>query len=128
MKKILYLMTFCSLCSFFVLHVRSQTGEVDRANREMQRQELDRERRMNQIWTDDNGVRVVGRYSAPAPFLDKKTRDRIRQMREVDPADREKYHDLLEAKNTGIFRLFPDADCITKIPFGWARIALTLYR
>ncbi len=33
-------------------------------------------------------------------------------MRKVDPADRDKYHDFLKGKNTGIFRLAPDFDCI----------------
>ena len=49
------------------------------------------------------------------PGLDKKAKDRIRMMRMLDTRDVEQYKAFLtEGKKTGIFRIFPDFDCVSK--------------
>lgn len=46
--------------------------------------------------------------------LDKKDRERIAELRRVNPKDLDYYSSLLKVKNTGIFKIFPFIDCISK--------------
>ncbi len=55
------------------------------------------------------------RPSVPAsPTIDKETSERIRLARRVDAADHAQYGEFLKADKTGMFKLFPDYDCMTK--------------
>ncbi|HEY2847764.1 MAG TPA: hypothetical protein VGI80_08095 [Pyrinomonadaceae bacterium] len=45
------------------------------------------------------------------PELDKKTKDRIRQMRTLNAADVEQYRTFLAQPGTGIFKIFPSYEC-----------------
>lgn len=46
------------------------------------------------------------------PVLDKKTKERIRQMRLFDSRDIERYSKFLAGPNTGIVKLFPYFECV----------------
>ena len=48
------------------------------------------------------------------PELSKKAKDRIRQLRIPSGADFEQYHKFLEQKQTGIIKIFPSYDCLSK--------------
>ena len=49
------------------------------------------------------------------PGLDKKAKERVRTMRMLDTRDFEQYKTLLASeKKAGIFRLFPDFDCVSR--------------
>jgi hypothetical protein len=122
MKKILYLSLFCQMLCLFVIEAWSQPpgprpiqpGPGDRATFEMQRQEQERQRKMDQIWTTVDGVsrpNSVGYLMLALPTMDKKTRDRIHQMREVDSVDLNRFQGFLRTKNSGIFRLYRDHNC-----------------
>lgn len=52
--------------------------------------------------------------SVAPPELDKKAKERVRQMRMLDARDVERYKAFLKDKKTGIFRIFPDFDCVSK--------------
>lgn len=111
-KKNLYILIFCSILSIFALPVWSQLNP----NPPPPPNELDRyiERRRGSIFgSSDSGPSSQYRsVILPGSMLDSKEQKRVISMRKVDPADRDKYHDFLKGKNTGIFRLAPDFDCI----------------
>ena len=81
--------------------------------------DLDQQRdplsRLNKMTADDERVRreMAKTNGATAPKLSKQDLERIKDMRKVDPADLEKYKDFLKNDKTGIFRLFPNMNCIT---------------
>jgi hypothetical protein len=53
--------------------------------------------------------------SVPAgPTIDKETSELIRLARRVDAADFSRYSEFLKADKTGMFKLFPDYDCVDK--------------
>lgn len=55
------------------------------------------------------------RPSAPvSPTIDKDTRDRIETARRIDAADINLYSEFLRSEKAGMFKLFPDYDCVTK--------------
>jgi hypothetical protein len=55
------------------------------------------------------------RRSEPAnPTIDKETSDGIRLARRVNDADLARYSQFLQSDKTGLFKLFPDYDCVTK--------------
>ncbi|CAN5593503.1 hypothetical protein BH10ACI3_BH10ACI3_06290 [soil metagenome] len=48
------------------------------------------------------------------PVLDKKTKERIKQMRLFDNRDIERYSSFLTGQNTGIVKLFPNFECVAE--------------
>jgi len=110
-------------CTPFCLFVYSQTAPTV-SNEELRRQmeiaarnEADLDRRMRAMRQLENKMRALSeldsRVIGNVPTLDKRSRDRVKAARVIDPADQAKYAEFLRADNTGIFRLFPDFDCVT---------------
>ncbi len=48
------------------------------------------------------------------PGLDKNARERVRKMRMLDTRDVDRYKAFLTAAKTGIFKIFPNFDCVSK--------------
>jgi hypothetical protein len=77
--------------------------------------EAERELRMRQMREFDTTMKAMNRpdRSVPAgPTIDKETSERIRLARRVDAADYTRYQEFLKAEKTGLFKLFPDHDCV----------------
>ena len=55
------------------------------------------------------------RTPRPAPHLTEAERERIHTVRKIEPVYLDKYSLFLSQKNTGIFKLFPDIGCVSKI-------------
>jgi len=105
-----------------VVGVHSQVGPPDN-RREQQRLdterkiEAERELRMRQMRELDTRMKAMNQpdRSVPAtPTIDKETSERIRLARRVEAADFNRYSEFLNTGKTGIFKLFPDYDCVTK--------------
>jgi hypothetical protein len=82
-----------------------------------QRIEAERELRMRNMREFDTKMQALNRQHPTAsagPTIDKETSERIRVARRVEPADLARYAAFLNADKTGIFKLFPDHDCVTK--------------
>lgn len=88
------------------------------------RNEADLERRMQDMGAlepyaarrsekdrSDKDRRDIGALNPPE--LDKKTKERVREMRMFDTRDIERYKNFLVGKETGIFKLFPNLDCVS---------------
>ena len=79
--------------------------------------EAERELRMRQMREFDTKKTIKkgpeASLSAP-PTVDKATGERIRVARRIDAADIARYNEFLRRDNTGIFKLFPDFDCVAK--------------
>ncbi len=85
--------------------------EAERRSRE------ERELRMRNMREFDTTMKPLTqpRRSVPAnPTIDKETSERIGLARRVDAADHARYAQFLNAEKTGMFKLFPDYDCVTK--------------
>jgi len=79
--------------------------------------EAERKLRMQNMREFDTTMKALNRPHATvpaAPTIDKETGERIRLARRVDAADQSRYNEFLQADKTGIFKLFPDYDCVTK--------------
>ena len=75
----------------------------------------ERERRnTGEFETATKTVRPPERTVVAGPTIDKETSERIRLARRVDAADYSRYSEFLKAEKTGIFKLFPDYDCVVK--------------
>lgn len=104
------------------VYVQSQIPQQQNDNTEARREaekriEAERNLRMQQMREFDTVMktkRPPERNVAASPTIDKETGEKIRLARRVDPADLSKYGDFLRADKTGIFKLFPDYDCVTK--------------
>lgn len=97
---------------------QSPNTQADQQRREAeQRIEAERKLRMQNMREFDTVMRPLKRPvpSVPAaPTIDKETSERIRLARRVNPADHSRYVEFLKADKTGMFKLFPDYDCVTK--------------
>lgn len=111
---------------FYGLFTQSLSAQVvpNTSNEELRRQmeatarrEADLDRRMRAMRQLENRMRALSeldsRVLGNVPRLDKKARERVNHLRVIDPADQAKYAEFLRAGRTGIFRLFPDFDCVT---------------
>ncbi len=90
------------------------TAERQRREAE-QRAEAERSRRNERPF--DTAMKASSRpdRSVPAgPTMDKETSERIRLARRIDAADYARYTEFLKADRTGLFKLFPDYDCVVK--------------
>ena len=102
------------LTSFGVAQVTIVSSDTVRARE--RRNEADLERRMSDMRALDPTARRQRKRELPltkAPELDRSAKERIMKLRRVDPADLETYSDFLKQEKTGIFKLFPDLDCLT---------------
>lgn len=111
------------LLTFAALGVAAQAprtaAEVSRQERDRNaRVERDLELRMQDMRAlDSYSRRQPKKTSAPVeiPQLDKKQRDRMLTLRRVDPRDIERFRLFLSKEKTGIFKLFPNFDCVTAV-------------
>lgn len=90
----------------------------DQQNREQERRnDRDFDRRLNTMrdlertaQVQSDRMREVG-YRAPT--FTAAAKERVREMRKVNIADLNQYSTFLKLENTGIFKLFPNFDCLT---------------
>ncbi len=82
------------------------------------RQEADLERRMREMRQLENKMIAISKRDemalSPDPVLTKDAHDRVVRLRKIDPADLARYASFLKQDDTGIFRLFPDYDCLER--------------
>lgn len=91
-----------------------QRSEQQRLEAE-RRMAAERERRnTGEFETATKTVRPPERNVPAGPTIDKETSERIRLARRVDAADYSRYGEFLKADKTGLFKLFPDYDCVVK--------------
>ncbi|HJS51384.1 MAG TPA: hypothetical protein VJ781_05750 [Pyrinomonadaceae bacterium] len=98
--------------------IPQQNTDAEAQRREgEQRAEAERRLRMQNMRELDARLKGLNRprTTVPAgPAIDKETSERIRLARRLDAADHSRYVEFLKADKTGMFKLFPDHDCITK--------------
>lgn len=115
----------CLLMLGILILVTDLHGQVPQPRVENTEQRLEAERRINaerelrmrNMREFDTTMKPLTkpRPSVPAsPTIDKETSERIQLARRVDPADHARYSRFLEADKTGMFKLFPDYDCVTE--------------
>ena len=97
----------------------AQVGPPSERAQEIQRrrEELDLQRRMNDMRTLEQRLRLATRRDQAVPSepkLSSEARQRILNLRRVDQADSGRYDDFLRQARTGILKLFPDLGCISK--------------
>jgi len=71
-------------------------------------------RNTSEFDTSMKTFRPPERTVVAGPTIDKETSERIRLARKVDAADYFPYSEFLKAEKTGVFKLFPDYDCVVK--------------
>ena len=105
----------------FLLQLGQATQAQPSQNPVTQRQEQAQlERRLMylknlEIITEHANEREQLRHKVQSlPELDRETKDRVRQLRLLDPADMETYRLFLKADRTGIFKIFPNGGCQSK--------------
>lgn len=96
----------------------SGLSTVDRQNREQERRnERDLDRRLNTVRDLERTARVQTDRMREAgyqePNLSSEAKDRVREMRKVNIAVLNQYATFLKLENTGIFKLFPNFDCVS---------------
>ena len=114
------------LAVFFIMFagipwvIAAQTSNPSAQDRSQNaRNERDLERRMQDMRALDSYSRRQSdkdRRDLEAfnpPELDKKTKERIRQMRMFETRDIERYRAFLAGEKTGIFKLFPAYNCVS---------------
>ena len=98
--------------------LRQPNNNAEQQRRDTERKiEAERELRMRNMREFDTVMKAMNRpdRSVPAgPTIDKETSERIRLARRVDAADHARYLEFLKAEKTGLFKLFPDYDCVEK--------------
>lgn len=124
MRKIVYFMLMVAFCNIFSSRANSQSMP-NTANEELRRQmqqaarnEADLERRMRAMRQLESKMAALSKLDSMvvgnAPSLDKKARERVLRLRKINAEDQMKYGKFLAAPRTGIFRLFPDFDCVSE--------------
>jgi len=123
MRKISYFILVVAYCSTFALRSNSQSmpstsnEELRRQMEQNARNEADLERRMRAMRQLESKMAALSKLDSRIvghiPRLDKNARERVLKLRRIDAADQLKYSEFLKADRTGIFRLFPDFDCVT---------------
>lgn len=73
-----------------------------------------RMRQMRELDTAMKAKKPPERTVAAGPTIDKATSERIRLARRIDAGDYARYTEFLKGEKTGIFKLFPDYDCVSK--------------
>lgn len=80
------------------------------------RQERDLERRMGDLRTLEARSRIqsmADRKVEPPPRLSGEEQERVKRMRKVAPEYVKKYEALFRARNSGLFKLFPNRECVS---------------
>jgi hypothetical protein len=116
-RKIIFLPLIIMIAAVDDLHTQTpqQRSDHEQLREASQRIDAERERRTNRPFDTAMKTTKPPDRSAPAvPTIDKETSERIRLARRVDGADHSRYSELLNADKTGLFKLFPDHDCIDK--------------
>lgn len=90
----------------------------DRQNREQERRnERDLERRLNTVRDLERIAQVQTARMADSgykdPKLNSEAEGRVRELRKVNISDLNRYAAFLGLENTGIFKLFPNFNCLT---------------
>ncbi|MEO6049962.1 MAG: hypothetical protein ABIP78_01340 [Pyrinomonadaceae bacterium] len=90
---------------------KDRINEVSRSNKI----DADAENKIRRMTAEDEKIRKeVAESGGLVPVkLTKKDVERMKEMRKVNPTDLEKYKDFLKGDRVGIFRLFPNYNCIT---------------
>lgn len=110
-RKALVLVIGALACGLFSLNARAQASSTN---------ERDLTRRMQDMRALEGYARRLGDKdqkiadSMQTPEVDKATREKIKQMRAINPTDVARYRSFLNDQKTGIFKLFPDIGCVTK--------------
>jgi len=94
--------------------IGSDAARQERARE--RRNEVDLERRMNDMRALEPLARRQVKRDVPViktPELDKFAKERVMKMRRIDPSDLGAYADFSKKEKTGIFKLFPNLDCLT---------------
>ena len=110
--------------SLYLLSVYSQTASsandpfrLEREREERGRRvETDLEKRISNLRALEELLRdadIKDRQTPQAPELDKDAKKRVALMRRINVLDAKKYATFLANKRTGIFKLFPNFDCVT---------------
>ena len=102
-----------------VVGLHSQTpqhpSDAEQLREASRRIDAERERRNTRPFDTALKTTKPPDRSVPAgPTIDKETSERIRLARRVDAADHSRYSEFLKADKTGLFKLFPDHDCVLK--------------
>ena len=117
MRKIIFLQLIVIIATVVDLHSQTpqQPGDAEQNREAGRRIEAERERRnTGEFETATKTVRPPERTVVAGPTIDKETSERIRLARRVDAADYSRYNEFLKADKTGMFKLFPDYDCVVK--------------
>ncbi len=90
----------------------------DQQNREQERRnDRDFDRRLNTMRDLERTAQVqsdrMREAGYNAPTFTAAAKERVREMRKVNIADLNQYSTFLKLENTGIFKLFPNFDCLT---------------
>ena len=117
MRKIIFLLLIIIIAAVVDLHSQTpqQASDTEQRREAERRMQAERERRNTGPF--DTAMKATNRpnRSVPAgPTIDKATSERIRLARRVDAADYSRYSEFLKAEKTGMFKLFPDYDCVLK--------------
>jgi len=118
-RKIVCLLSLGFFILITDLHGQAPQQPVDNTEQRLEaerRINAERELRMRNMREFDTTMKPLRqpRPSVPAsPTIDKETSERIQLARRVDPADHARYSGFLTAGKTGLFKLFPDYDCVT---------------
>ncbi|HEV7699371.1 MAG TPA: hypothetical protein VGO43_04005 [Pyrinomonadaceae bacterium] len=101
-----------------LLSALSQSGQPGQPDSEALRRQIDSDvRRRKLILADINRSsdrESAERLNAPRPKIDKATQARIDLMRQISQKDAATYLELLKSKDAGIFKLFPNLNCISE--------------
>jgi hypothetical protein len=119
-RKIIYLPLIIVMAAVVEVYgqIPAPSNDSEAQRRDAERKmEAERDLRMRQMREFDTRMKAMNRpdRSVPAgPTIDKETSERIRLARRVDAADYARYNEFLKADKTGMFKLFPDHDCVDK--------------
>ena len=121
MKKRIYYLPLTVILSAAIqtysqIPQQNNNSELQRIEAE-KRIEAERRFRMQQMREFDatmNAKKPPERSVPAGPPIDKETSERMKEARKIDASDLSRYRGFLQAEKTGIFKLFPDHDCVAK--------------
>ncbi len=139
MKKRIFSLMICMALTF--ISAFGQQTETERVQQEQQkaiveRRIQDQERRINEqtnkVFRDESLRRGIYRGKLQEEPLSEEELKKVELLRAPNPEDSVKYKDFLSQPKTGLFRLFPDlgcdskllvkidGDCAVAIPYSWS--------
>lgn len=95
----------------------SGLSTVDRQNREQERKnDRDLDRRVNTVRDLERTARLqtdrMRNSGYKEPELKSEAKERVKKLRRIDQVDLSRYAQFLKDDNTGIFKLFPNYNCV----------------